>query len=111
MRQYQENEIIGLNHQKRRNAEIVCYTIKSILYSLFRASLFYINKIQQMQVFITANLLYMFRASIDTIIRSTSNSNHSLWYRSLPCNYDLYQRLWLQFYVHLMMGAMDNRNI
>ena len=31
------------------------------------------NKMQQIQVFITANLLYMFRASIDPIIRSTSN--------------------------------------
>jgi len=40
------------------------------------------NKMQQMQVFITANLLYMFRASIDPIIRSKSNCNYSLWYRS-----------------------------
>ena len=42
------------------------------------------NKMEQMQVFITANLLYMFRVSIDPIIRSTSNCNHSFWYRSLP---------------------------
>ena len=40
------------------------------------------NKMQQMQVFITANLLCMFRVSIDTIIRSTSNCNYSFWYRS-----------------------------
>jgi len=38
------------------------------------------NKMQQMQVFITAKLLYMFRASIDPIIRSTSNCNYSFWY-------------------------------
>ena len=37
---------------------------------------------QQIQVFITAKLLYMFRASIDPIIRSTSNCNYSFWYRS-----------------------------
>jgi len=37
---------------------------------------------QQMQVFITANLLYMFRVSIVPIIRSTSNCNCSLWHRS-----------------------------
>jgi len=37
---------------------------------------------QQVQVFITANLLYMFRTSIDPIIRSTSKCNCSFWYRS-----------------------------
>jgi len=37
---------------------------------------------QEMQVFITTNLLYMFRASIDPIIRSTSNCNYSFWYRT-----------------------------
>jgi len=30
---------------------------------------------QQVQVFVTANLLYMFRASIDPIIRNTTNCN------------------------------------
>ena len=40
------------------------------------------NKMQQMQVFITANLLYMFRVSIAPIIRSTSNCNYIFWYRS-----------------------------
>ena len=34
---------------------------------------------QQMQVFITENLVYMFRASINPIIRSTSNCNYSFW--------------------------------
>ena len=33
------------------------------------------KKMQLMQVFITADLLYMFRASIDPIIRSISNCN------------------------------------
>jgi len=37
---------------------------------------------QQMQVFITAKSLYMFRVSIAPIIRSTSNCNCSFWYRS-----------------------------
>jgi len=37
---------------------------------------------QQVQVFITENLLYIFRASIDPIIRTTSNCNCSFWYRS-----------------------------
>jgi hypothetical protein len=31
--------------------------------------------------------------------------------RLLHRYYDLYQRLELQFYVHLMMGAMDTRNM
>ena len=43
---------------------------------------------QQMQVLFTAKLLYMFRASIDPIIRSTSNCNtasatgHTIKYKS-----------------------------
>ena len=68
----------------------------------------------------------MFRVSIAPIIRSTSNCNCSLWYsnnlpptwsfghvgrRLLLRYYDLYQRLQLQFYVLLMMGAMDTRNM
>ena len=85
-----------------------------------------------MQVFITANLLYMFRVSIAPIIRSTSNCNCSFWYRSyhvpeqktssnvaighgggrlLLRYYDLYQKLRLQFYVFPMMGAIDTRNM
>ena len=40
------------------------------------------NKMEQMQVFITANLFYMFLASIDPIIRNTPNCNYSFWYRS-----------------------------
>ena len=47
---------------------------------------FYINKIQQdatvCRYLFTAKLLYMFRASIAPIIRSTSNCNCSFWYRS-----------------------------
>jgi len=37
---------------------------------------------QLMQVFIAAKLLYMFRVSIATINRSTSNCNCRFWYRS-----------------------------
>jgi len=40
------------------------------------------NKMQKMQVFITAKLLYMFRTTNDPIIRSTSNCNYSFWYMS-----------------------------
>jgi len=40
------------------------------------------NKMQKMQVFITANSLYMFRLSNDPIIRSTSNCNYCFWYKS-----------------------------
>jgi len=61
-----------------------------VLYSRLRASLFYINKIQQMQVFITAKLLYMFQVSIDPIIRSTSNCNYSFWYMSY-CKYKSFE--------------------
>jgi len=46
----------------------------------------YINKIQWnvtvSRCLFTAKLLYMFRVSIGPIIRSTSNCNCSLWYRS-----------------------------
>ena len=34
-----------------------------------------------------------------------------VWRSLLPRQYDLYQRLQLQFYVLLMMGAMDTRNM
>ena len=45
------------------------------------------NKMQQYADFFTAKLLYMFRVS------------------------DLYQRLQLQFYILLMIGAIDARNM
>jgi len=54
------------------------------LYSWFRASWLYINKIQRdatvCRCLFTAKLLYMFRVSIAPIIRSTSNCNFSFWY-------------------------------
>ena len=57
-----------------------------ILYSRFRTSWLYINKIQLdatvCRCLFTAKLLYMFRVSIAPIIRSTSNCNCSFWYRS-----------------------------
>ena len=84
-----------------------------------------------MQAFIYCKITYMFRVSIAPIIRSTSNCNCSLWYRSqyLSNNFpptwpkghvggklllrycDPYQRMHLQFDVLLMMGAMDTRNM
>ena len=97
--------------------------------------LHYINKIQQdatvCRYLFTAKWLYMFRVSIAPIIRSTSNCNCSFWYRSLYlCNnlrpawplgyaggrlllwyFDLYQNLQLQFYVLLMTGSIDTRNM
>jgi len=48
------------------------------------------NKMQEMQVFITEKLLYMFRTSIDPIIRSTSNCNYILWYMSY-CKYKSFE--------------------
>ena len=46
----------------------------------------YINRIQQdaavLRYLFTAKSLYMFRVSIAPIVRSTSNCNCSLWYRS-----------------------------
>jgi len=45
---------------------------------------------QQMRVFITAKLLYTFRAPIDPIIRSTSNCNYGFWYRSY-CKYKSFE--------------------
>jgi len=69
---------------------------------------------QQMQVFITAKLLYIFRASNDPIIRSTSNCNCSFWYMSYHVSG---QRptssvaLLGLLDVLLMMGSMDARNM
>jgi hypothetical protein len=68
----------------------------------------------------------MFRVSIAPIIRRTQNCNCSLCYKSVSEQQPssnvakfghvggrllLYQRLQLQFYVLLMMGAMDIRNM
>ena len=54
------------------------------LYSWFRASWLYINKIQRYATvcrgLFTAKLLYVFRVSIAPIIRSISNCNCSFWY-------------------------------
>ena len=76
---------------------------------------FCINKIQQVatvcRYLFTAGLLYVFRASIAPIIRSTKNCNCSLWYRSYyvtvqrPSSNVAY-RLQLQFFV-LMMDARN----
>ena len=78
----------------------------------------YINKIQQdatvCRYLFTAKLLYMFRASITPIIRSTSGVLiRPRWRKAVEQIrwYDLYQKLQLQFYVLLMMGAMDTRNM
>ena len=46
----------------------------------------------------------MFRVSIAPIIGHVGG-------RLLHCYYDLYQRLQLQFYLLLMMGAIDARNM
>ena len=82
-----------------------------ILYSWFRASWLYINKIQRdatvCRCLFIAKLLHMFRVSIAPIIRSISNCNCSFWYTS----YHVYQKLQLQFDVLLMMGAIDTRNM
>ena len=58
----------------------------TFLYSWFRASWLYINKIRLdatvCRCLFIAKLLYMFRVSIAPIVRSTSNCNYSFWYRS-----------------------------
>ena len=88
---------------------------------------------QYAEYLFTAKLLYMFRVSIAPIIRSTQNCTCSFWYRSqyltnnLPLTlpkqatleegcctdtcYDLHQKLQVQFYLLLMMGAMYTRNM
>ena len=58
-----------------------------------------------MQVFIYRKITLQVLGVIGPIIRSTKNCNHSFWFRSLPGYHDLYQKLRLQFYVFLMMGA------
>ena len=60
---------------------------------------------QQMQVFITAKPLYMFRASTDP-------NKATLEVGRCPDTwYDMYQKLSLQFDVLLMMGSVDARNM
>ena len=65
-------------------------TVKlAFLYSWFRASWLYINKIQRdatvCRCLFTWKLLYMFRVSIAPIIRSTSNCKCSFWYIHITC--------------------------
>ena len=74
----------------------------------------YINKIQQdatvRSYLFTAKSLYMFRVSIAPINPPTWPIGH-VGGRLLLRYYDLYQWLQLQFYVLLMMCAMDTRNM
>ena len=64
-----------------------------------------------MQVFIYCKItLYMFRVSITPIIHLTWPIGH-VGGRLLLRYYDLHQRLQLQFYVLLMMGAMNTGNM
>jgi len=60
--------------------------IANEVYSWFRVSWFYINKIQRdatlCRCLFTAKLLYMFRMSIAPIIRSISNCKSRFWYSS-----------------------------
>ena len=46
-----------------------------------------------------------------TAASGTGHSNGATTFRSLHRYYDLYQRLQLQFFVLLMMGAMDAPNL
>ena len=64
----------------------------------------------------TAKSLYMFRVSFAPIIRSTKNCSHNFlllngFYFYVTDIHDLYQWLWLQFYVLLMMGAKGTWNM
>ena len=64
---------------------IACYNLSTSLGNIVLSKIFCIDKIQQdttvCRYLLTASLLYMFRASIATIIRSTKNFYFSLWYR------------------------------
>ena len=75
----------------------------------------YIDKIQEnatvCKYLFTAKSLYLFRVSIAPIIFLQRGQSGHVGGRLLPRYYDLYQRLQLQFYVLLMMGAMDTRNM
>jgi hypothetical protein len=58
-------------------------------------------------------------SGVHKTVTAASGTGHSIWVttlghvrgRFLPRYYDLYQRLQLQVYVSLMMGAMDIRNM
>ena len=73
------------------------------------------TRCNSMQIFIYCKVTLHVSGVTAPIIRSTKNSNHSLryrsqyWYSYFPPtwpHYDLYRRLWLQFLVLLMMGAV-----
>jgi len=75
----------------------------------------------------TAKLLYMFRTStrpssgVHKTVLAACGTDHTVWGASFfkrcqirnlhPRQYDVYHRLHLQFYVLLMMGVMDARNM
>ena len=52
-------------------------------------------------------------SGVHKTVVAPSGADHTSWRATslLPRQYDLYQRLQLQFYVLLMMGAMDARNM
>jgi len=101
----------------------------------FRALLNYINNCPtscntKQYICYSASSLYMFRVSTTPIITSTQNCNRSLRYWPFFCaatslqrgqasleggsctkKYDKYRRLQLQFFVLLMMGVVDTRNM
>jgi hypothetical protein len=55
-------------------------------------------------------------SGVHKTVTAASGTGHSIWAGHVGGGlllryYDLYQRLQLQFYVLLMMGAMDTRNM
>jgi len=50
-------------------------------------------------------------SGVHKTVTAASGTGHNIGGRLLFRYYDLYQRLQLQFYVVLMMGAMDTRNM
>ena len=83
---YRQQILGGLRNTLYKQYAVVKWLGLRILYSWFRASWLYINRIQRdatvCRCLFTEKLLYMFRMSIAPIIRSTSNCNCSFWYRS-----------------------------
>ena len=80
---------IPLFQEKYFDSSVRFNDTRTFLYSRFRASWLYINKTQRdatvCRCLFNAKLFYMFRVSVAPIIRSTSNSNCSFWYKSITC--------------------------
>jgi len=72
---------------------------------------------QYADIYLTVKSLYLSRVSqhpssgVQKTVTAASGTGHNIGKAISLRYYDLYGRLWLQFLVLLMMGAVDTRNM